>query len=187
MNRHEFLKLAGLVFALGTGRAVAGERRRRGRPSDKKRIVVIGAGLAGLAAANELQSQGQDVVVVEARDRIGGRIWTSTQWKDTPLDLGASWIHGVKGNPLTSLADEIKTPRLVTRYGRAVTYNTPGKPLTDEEEKRLDEIQKFKPNSSPRSNAHNRRTTISRYGRRSNPSSKTSHSVRNYFGSRSSF
>jgi monoamine oxidase len=68
------------------------------------RVVVIGAGMAGLAAARELQAWGDEVVVVEARDRPGGRTWTSDAWPDLPLDLGASWIHGIDGNPMTDLA-----------------------------------------------------------------------------------
>src|SRR3954468_16903675 len=43
------------------------------------RVLVAGAGLAGLAAARELESRGADVTIVEARDRVGGRVWT---WRD---------------------------------------------------------------------------------------------------------
>lgn len=68
-------------------------------------IVVIGAGAAGLAAASVLAGEGIGTVVVEARDRIGGRVWTDDAIGFT-VDLGASWIHGVDGNPLTDLADE---------------------------------------------------------------------------------
>ena len=49
---------------------------------------VFGAGLAGLAAARRLKALGYDVIVLEGRDRIGGRIHTSNQWSDFPLDLG---------------------------------------------------------------------------------------------------
>lgn len=66
-------------------------------------VAVIGAGLSGLAAAQALAEGGLDVTVFEARSRIGGRIWTSHDL-GTPLDLGASWIHGTRGNPLTALA-----------------------------------------------------------------------------------
>lgn len=62
-------------------------------------VIVIGAGIAGLAAARGLVSKGCSVVVVEARDRTGGRIHTRDGF-----DVGAHWIHGTEGNPLTNLA-----------------------------------------------------------------------------------
>lgn len=66
-------------------------------------VVVVGAGVAGLAAARALALGGQRVLVLEARDRIGGRTWTDSSL-GVPVDLGASWIHGVDGNPLWALA-----------------------------------------------------------------------------------
>jgi monoamine oxidase len=111
-------------------------------PSNPLRIVVIGAGLAGLAAARELHHYGHQVVVIEARDRIGGRIWTSRQWPDLPLDLGASWIHGVRDNPLTAIADEIQARRLTTRYASATTYNTDGQALSPAQTDRLDRLRR---------------------------------------------
>ncbi len=65
-------------------------------------VVVIGAGVAGLAAAQALRIAGANVTVLEARDRIGGRIDTDTSW-DVPVELGAAWVHGVWGNPITRL------------------------------------------------------------------------------------
>ena len=141
MNTRDFLKLLGaMLFGYGEG-ARAAEAHAMPMAQGRKRVVVIGAGLAGLAAARELHRQGHEVVVVEARDRIGGRIWTSTHWPDMPLDLGASWIHGVRGNPLTGLADKIQARRLSTRYDRAMTYNTLGKPLSVAEERRMDHLR----------------------------------------------
>lgn len=92
-------------------------------------VLVIGAGLAGLAAARDLQAAGAQVTVLEARDRIGGRIWTSRVWPDLPMDMGASWIHGTKGNPLTTLADEAKAARLVTRYDSAMALDAAGQEI----------------------------------------------------------
>lgn len=66
-------------------------------------VIVVGAGIAGLAAARALALGGRSVVVLEARDRIGGRTWTDDEL-GVPVDLGASWIHGIDGNPLWSLA-----------------------------------------------------------------------------------
>lgn len=59
-------------------------------------IAVIGAGAAGLAAARTLHDAGQQVVIFEARDRIGGRTWTDDTFADFPIELGAEFIHGEK-------------------------------------------------------------------------------------------
>lgn len=58
-------------------------------------VVIIGAGAAGLAAAAELGRSGQSVLVLEARDRIGGRVWTRQEsGLPVPVELGAEFIHG---------------------------------------------------------------------------------------------
>lgn len=103
-----------------------------------KRIVVVGAGIAGLTAAQTLRQQGHFVTVVEARDRLGGRLWTSNRWPDMPVDLGATWIHGAKDNPLSALADRIGAKRLTTRYADTITYNTSGKPLDSAASRQLE-------------------------------------------------
>ena len=61
-------------------------------------VIVVGAGAAGLQAAHQLAKSGYRVVVLEARDRVGGRIFTVTPkgWP-TAVELGAEFIHG--GNP----------------------------------------------------------------------------------------
>ena len=57
-------------------------------------VVIIGAGAAGIAAAIELQSANLKFVVLEARNRVGGRAYTDQEtFQSTPVDLGASWIH----------------------------------------------------------------------------------------------
>lgn len=58
------------------------------------KVIVVGAGFAGLSAAKRLKDAGFEVVVLEARDRIGGRVHTSTNPSGTTIDLGAAWIHG---------------------------------------------------------------------------------------------
>jgi monoamine oxidase len=58
-------------------------------------VIVIGAGAAGLIAAGELVEAGQRVTLLEARDRIGGRIWTRREaGVPVPIELGAEFIHG---------------------------------------------------------------------------------------------
>ena len=71
-----------------------------------ERIVVVGAGMAGLVAARLLQDSGFIVTVLEARPRFGGRVWTDDRL-GAPLDLGGSWVHGVEGNPLTLWCDRL--------------------------------------------------------------------------------
>jgi monoamine oxidase len=86
----------------------------RARATTRLDVVVIGAGMSGLAAARQLHDAGASVLVVEARNRIGGRVHTSDQWPDLPVDMGASWIHGVTGNPITGLADAAGARRVPT-------------------------------------------------------------------------
>lgn len=58
------------------------------------KVVVIGAGIAGLSAAQQLKAAGFEVVVLEARDRIGGRVHSTTNSAGTTVEEGATWIHG---------------------------------------------------------------------------------------------
>ena len=59
---------------------------------EKKHVIVVGAGFAGLTAARELQTAGIEYHIVEARDRIGGRAWTDDRL-GRPLEIGATWVH----------------------------------------------------------------------------------------------
>ncbi|MEM8936471.1 MAG: FAD-dependent oxidoreductase [Pseudomonadota bacterium] len=76
-------------------------------------VAVIGAGMSGLTAAKTLSDDGLDVTVFEARDRIGGRVWTNKDLGPA-LDLGASWIHGIRNNPLIPLSDSVGQARIET-------------------------------------------------------------------------
>lgn len=98
-----------------------------------EKTIVIGAGMAGLMAARTLQDAGYDVTVLEARDRLGGRVHTDDSLGSS-VDLGAAWIHGPDGNPLTPLAEELGVTTgytdFVNRSGTAVqAYHADGTPL----------------------------------------------------------
>jgi monoamine oxidase len=98
-----------------------------GRASAAARdVIVIGAGLAGLTVARELQDRGLSVMVLEARDRIGGRVHTSDLWPGLPMDLGASWIHGTQGNPLVPLARAAGAELVETDVDSAVMLGPEG-------------------------------------------------------------
>jgi monoamine oxidase len=61
-------------------------------------VLVIGAGAAGLAAARALADAGRRVVVLEARARIGGRVWTDRAFAPIPVERGAEFIHGAQAD-----------------------------------------------------------------------------------------
>ena len=67
------------------------DQARDGEPG-LVRAVVIGAGLAGLAAADELRRAGAEVIVLEARDRVGGRVWSRTLDNGAVVEMGAEFI-----------------------------------------------------------------------------------------------
>lgn len=121
LSRRHLLGL-GAVGALSLAGCSINDRRAS--------VIVIGAGMSGLAAARYLTDRGHDVTVVEARDRIGGRVWTSDVL-GFPLDLGASWIHGTTNNPLTTLAAEAGA-RTVETDPDDTRYFVPGGPAADE-------------------------------------------------------
>lgn len=71
----------------------------------RTRVCIVGAGVSGLRAAHLLSIAGFGVTILEARDRIGGRVHQSARFGPL-IDLGASWIHGTQDNPLIDLAEK---------------------------------------------------------------------------------
>jgi phytoene dehydrogenase-like protein len=101
LSRRRFLGLLGTASA-GLLMPACGSSNG-GRNDGLGRVIVIGAGMAGLTAANALAIAGVEVVVLEARDRIGGRLLTADVG-GVRVDLGGAWIHGPDGNPVACFA-----------------------------------------------------------------------------------
>jgi monoamine oxidase len=104
--------------------------------------IVVGAGVAGLTAARLLQRAGWRVVVLEARDRIGGRVHTDRTYGAN--DLGASWIHGVVDSPVAEAVRAFGMPTIEFTVGsyqvdsRPIAYFGPdGRRLSDDAARRF--------------------------------------------------
>nr|XP_015880626.2 polyamine oxidase 2 [Ziziphus jujuba var. spinosa] len=85
--------------------------------------IVVGGGMAGIAAARALHDASFQVVLLESRDRIGGRVHTDYSF-GFPVDLGASWLHGVcQENPLAPLIGRLGLPLYRTSGDNSVLYD----------------------------------------------------------------
>jgi monoamine oxidase len=97
-----------------------------------KRVGVIGAGFAGLAAADALRAGGAEVTVLEARDRVGGRVWSVPFGEGAVVERGAEFI--LPGyDSMTALAARFGIPLVLkgTPYGRRVPIGEEAVPQTD--------------------------------------------------------
>lgn len=132
MKRADFIKLLGLS-AMGSLMMGAVPYRK----TDKKgKVIVVGAGIAGITAAYRLQTAGMDVEIIEARNRIGGRIFTDDSF-GPDIDLGATWVKGSSGNPVARLANEYKLKTEVVDFDNVAMYDEQGKALDDSRAKSM--------------------------------------------------
>ncbi len=106
-----------------------------------QQVVVVGGGVSGLAAARALRAKGLGVVVLEARARVGGRVFTNTSL-GMPLEQGAAWMHGAsQANPLFALANDAgATLSAFSKNGE--DYMASGAPVADADATRMEILNK---------------------------------------------
>lgn len=105
-------------------------------------VIVVGAGLAGLAAARQLMSFGFKVIVLEGRTRPGGRVYTQKmgqEGKYAAVDLGGSVITGIHANPLGVLARQLSIPLHKVR-DNCPLYKPDGAPVSKETDSNVELI-----------------------------------------------
>lgn len=90
-----------------------------------KTVIVIGAGISGLASAKKLKEKGFNVIVLEAQDKVGGRLRTN-RTLGVAFDEGAGWIHGINGNPITTLAQQAGMNTAFTDDNSRISYDIGG-------------------------------------------------------------
>lgn len=125
LSKANFERTLFLVIFFLSAETLLAQNKNQENQNNRKDVIVIGAGFAGLSAARDLRQDGYDVVVLEARHRVGGRVLTSSAWS-VPIDLGASWIHGSETNPLMSLVKKYKVKTIKTSDDSAIVYYSDG-------------------------------------------------------------
>lgn len=114
-GRRALLGGLGAAMLLPTMLGPLGTRAARAAVAGRH-VAIVGAGMAGLAAARTLIEADIRVTVIEARDRIGGRAWTDAATFGVPYDAGAAVLRSADANPLTSIASGLGIP-LAEQYG----------------------------------------------------------------------
>lgn len=129
---HAFLSRYGLIN-FGVYKVLKGPPKLNKSP----KVIVVGSGISGLTAARQLHSFGIDVTIVEARERVGGRVATFRKGQFI-ADLGAMVLTGLGGNPLTVMANQISMELHKIRQ-KCPLYETHGKsgPLEKKANSRL--------------------------------------------------
>ncbi len=129
-TRRNVIRLSGFAAA---GALLAPFILRSEVHRSRKRVLIVGGGISGLAAAQRLRVGGLTPIIIEARQRLGGRVWTDANG----FDLGASWIHGKSGNPLMRLVKDSKATTFAFDYDNHWRYDAHGE-LTDDADRMID-------------------------------------------------
>ena len=107
ITRRELARGAAGTAAAGA-LTLAGDARARARPAPARHadVVVVGAGLSGLMAARRIAEKGRSVIVLEARDRVGGRVLNHRVAKGRVVEVGGTWV-GPTQDKIHALLDEL--------------------------------------------------------------------------------
>ena len=107
-------------------------------PNQRYDVIIVGAGIAGLSAAKELQHLKHSVLILESNNRIGGRAYVGYIGDEkVPIDYGGAWLHGIPTNPLTPLVDRMGFQRIRTELD--LPYFINGKKASEQEKKTFDD------------------------------------------------
>lgn len=125
MTRNQFLKL--LIASIGvlSGYPILPQ-------SKKKEVLIIGAGISGLAAGRRLIAEGFQVTILEARNRIGGRIWTDNAMGN-PIEMGATFVYDNKLNPISKLINQFKMDVIDFPLEKLELYDSKGNNIVTED------------------------------------------------------
>ncbi|MGH8948400.1 MAG: flavin monoamine oxidase family protein [Acidimicrobiia bacterium] len=106
------------------------------RGSSPREMIVVGAGVAGLVAARRLADRGIDVLVLEARSRVGGRLWSHRMANGEIVELGGEWISTTQ-TAVIGLASELGLGLIDTGMDFISRDPVGGPPIAIEEHARL--------------------------------------------------
>ncbi len=127
MKRRKFIEnsLVSLPVFLITPSFLANSCSNNESEANDKTVIVVGAGISGLAAAKKLKENGFNVIVLESQEKVGGRLRTNRSL-GIGFDEGASWIHGIDGNPITNLAQQAGMETFYTNDESIKSYDLGG-------------------------------------------------------------
>lgn len=133
MQRRKFIKdtLTGLPLILMSPSLLAScSKDEDNIKPNGKTVIIIGAGISGLSAAKKLKEKGFTVILLEAQEKVGGRLRTDRSL-GVAFDEGASWIHGPNGNPITNLASKSGANTFLTDDDNNAVFDINGTEYTD--------------------------------------------------------
>ena len=122
MKRNDFIKILGLS---GAATLLSSHTSHKEEDDKEINVIVIGAGISGIAAAKELQQAGVKVQIIEARERIGGRIHT-VDFADSKIELGAGFVKGARNNKITQLVDKHELEIIIADQHKIDVYDSEG-------------------------------------------------------------